>query len=219
MELFVAICLIVIGLAVGLLGFKLFRVLLPIAGLIVGATIGYTGIQGIFGTGVTSTTVAVLVAIVFGLVLAILSYAFFDIAVTVLLGLAFSSFFTLFGVVLGLSANGFVVFMLSVAGFIIGLLVALSAPLLAEGLVTFVTAFIGSGLVLGGVFLLGSGVTLVDLHANGVITTVVERVGGSFWWILVWVASAVIMRQVQLRSLFLELFPKELGYSQAASKK
>ena len=50
MELFVAICLIVVGLATGLLGLKLFRVLLTIAGLIIGATIGFTGIQGIFGT-------------------------------------------------------------------------------------------------------------------------------------------------------------------------
>lgn len=219
MELFVAICLIVIGLAVGLLGFKLFRVLLPIAGLVVGASIGYTGIQGIFGTGVTSSTVAVLVAIVFALVLAVLSYAFFDVAVTVLLGLAFSSFFALFGIALGLSANGFVVFMLSVTGFIVGLLVASSSPLLAEGLVTFATAFIGSGLILGGIFVIGGGASLADMHANGVINTVVQRVDNSFWWILVWVAGAVILRQVQLHSLFLEIFPKELDYTHAASKK
>lgn len=76
MELFVAVCLVVIGLAVGLLGLKLFRILLPIAGLALGAVIGFTGIQGVFGTGPASTTVAVLTAIVFALVLAVLSYAF-----------------------------------------------------------------------------------------------------------------------------------------------
>lgn len=219
MELFVAICLIVIGLAVGLLGLKLFRVVLPIAGLVVGATVGYSGIQGIFGTGVTSTTIAILVAIVFGLVLAVLSYSFFDIAITVLLGLAFSSFFTLLGIALGLSANGFVVFMLSVAGFIIGLKVAFSSPLVAEGLVTFVTAFVGAGLLLGGVFLLSGGASLADMHANGVISTVVQRLYDSFWWVLVWIALAIIMRYIQLRSLFLELFPASLGYSQSSATK
>ena len=219
MELFVAICLIVIGLAVALMRLKLFRVMLPIAGLVVGATVGYSGIQGIFGTGVTSTTIAILVAIVFGLVLAVLSYSFFDIAITVLLGLAFSSFFTLLGIALGLSANGFVVFMLSVAGFIIGLKVAFSSPLFAEGLVTFVTAFVGAGLLLGGVFLLSGGASLADMHANGVISTVVQRLHDSFWWVLVWIALAIIMRYIQLRSLFLELFPASLGYSQSSATK
>lgn len=212
MELFVAICLIVIGLAVGLLGLKLFKVLLPIAGLVVGATVGFTGIQGIFGTGVTSTTIAILVACVVGLLLAILSYSFFDIALVVLMALAVSSLFTLLGVALGLSANGFVVFMLSLSGFIVGLVVALASPLLTESIVTLVTSFIGAGFILGGVFLLSSGVSLSELHDNGVIATVAHRVHSSFWWVLVWVSGAIIMRHLQLRSLFLDLFPEHLAY-------
>ncbi|MGB4762201.1 MAG: hypothetical protein WBP12_02470 [Candidatus Saccharimonas sp.] len=212
MELFVAVCLIVIGLAVGLLGLKLFRVLLPVAGLVAGATIGYTGFQGIFGTGVASTTVAVLVAIVFGLVLAVLSYAFFDIALAVLMGAALSSLFTLLGVALGLSANGFVVFLLSVSGFIIGITLALSSGLLTESLVTLVTAFVGTGFILGGVFLLSSGISMNDLATNGIIASVAQRVDTSFWWVLVWIAGAVVMRHIQLRSLFLEIFPENLAY-------
>lgn len=212
MELFVAICLIVVGLTVGLLGLKLFRVLLPIVGLITGATIGFSGFQGIFGTGVTSTTIAVLVAIVFGLVLAVLSYAFFDTALAVLLGLAFSSIFTLFGVALGLSASGFIVFLLSVSGFIIGLTFARSSVFLTESLVTLVTAFIGTGFILGGIFLLSSGVNLQEMNTNGVIATVSHRVNGSFWWVLVWISGAVLLRQAQLHSLFLEIFPKNLAY-------
>lgn len=218
MELFVAVCLIVIGLSVGLLGLKLFRVLLPVAGLVAGATIGYTGIQGIFGTGVTSTTIAVLVAIVFGLVLAVLSYAFFDIALAVLMGLAVSSLFTLFGVALGLSTNGFVVFLLSVSGFIIGITLAVSSGVLTESLVTLATAFVGMGFVLGGVFVLSSGISMNDLATNGVIASVAQRVDTSFWWVLVWIAGAVIMRHIQLRSLFLEIFPKHLGYDSVAKK-
>lgn len=218
MEIVIATCLIVVGLTIGLLGLGLFRLMLPLAGFIVGGIVGFTGIQGIFGTGVTSTTIAVLVACVLGLVLALLSYAFFNVALVVLVGLAFSSLFTLLAVALGLSANGFVVFMLSVAGFIIGAQLALSAPLLGASLVSLVTALVGAGLVLAGLFVLGSSVSVAELHANGVIATVAERVSNSFWWLLVWIASAVIMRTVQLSSLFAELFPEELSYHEEARK-
>jgi large-conductance mechanosensitive channel len=90
MEIFLAICLLVLGLLVGLFGYKLFKVIMPVAGLIIGASIGFTGFQGVFGTGVTSTTLAVLVAVVFGLALAGLSFAFFDIALVIFMGLAMS---------------------------------------------------------------------------------------------------------------------------------
>lgn len=219
MELFVAVCLIVIGLAIGLLGLKLFKALLPIAGLVIGATVGFTGIQGIFGTGATSTTVAVLVACVVALVLAILSYAFFDIALAVMTGLAFSSIFTLFGVALGLSANGFVVFLLSVAGFIIGITLALSSVFLTESIVTLATAFIGTGFILGGIFLLGTSTSFQDMQANGVIATVAERASNSFWWVLVWIAGAIIMRYIQLRTMLLELIPGQFAYSAKPVKK
>jgi len=218
MEILSAIILIVVGLAVGLLGYKLFRVLLPIAGLVVGAVVGFTGIQGIFGTGVTSTTIAILVAIVVALVLGVLSYAFFDIALTVLMGLALSSLFVLFGVALGLSHEGFVVFLLSVTGFILGIVLATSSAFLAENLVTLVSGFVGAGFILAGIFLLGSGVHLQDLHDKGIIVSVAERVSSSFWWALVWVAGAIVMRHIQLRTMFLELFPEKLAYTTKKAK-
>lgn len=219
MEIFFAIVLIVIGLAVGLLGYKLFRILLPIAGLVVGAVVGFTGIQGIFGTGVTSTTVAVLVAIVLAIVLGVLAYTFFDVALTVMMGLALSSLFVLFGVALGLSHDGFLVFLLSVTGFILGVVLATSSAFLAENLVTLVSGFVGAGFVLAGVFLLGGGVDLHGLHDRGIIVSVAERVSDSFIWALVWIAGAIVMRHVQLRTLALELFPSELAYHQSKGTK
>lgn len=215
MEMLVAISLVVIGLAVGLFGYKLFKVLMPIAGLMVGATIGFTGFQGIFGTGVTSTTVAILAGIVFGLVLAVLSYAFFDIALVVLMGMAMSAIFTLLGLALGLSANGFVLGLLSLSGFIIGIIAASSSVFLTEGFVTLVTAYIGTGLALAGIFLLGTGVSLQEMYENGVITTASQYASQSFWWIFVWIASFIIMRQIQLRMIAMELFPEEFAYRQS----
>ncbi len=213
MEIFIAVSLIIVGLTVGFLGLKLFKVLLPLAGLLVGAIVGFTGIQGIFGTGVTSTTIAVLVAIVFGLVLALLSYAFFDIALVILVGLGMSSLFTVIGIALGLSSNGLVISLLSISGFIIGMHFALLSPLLSVNLVTLATAFAGMGFLLAGIFLLGSSVSLEELGSNGVITTVANRVDNSFWWVFVWIAGVIIMRITQLNRFFEGVFPEHLGYN------
>lgn len=210
-----AISLIVLGVAVGLLGFQLFRVLLPLAGLAAGAIIGFTGVQGIFGTGVVSTTVAVIVAIVIALILGMLSYLFFDIAVNVYAGVVFASLFALLGIALGLSENGFVVTLLSIAGFIIGLMMALSAATLSVNLVTLVAGMLGMGFVLGGVFLLSGSVTSEMLHDDGVIRSVAAHVDQSFLWVMVWIAGGLIFNNAQLAALKYELFPEELRYKQS----
>ncbi len=218
MEIAVAILLVVLGLAVGLTGYKLFRAVMPIAGLVVGATIGFTGFQGIFGTGPISSTIAILVAVVFGLVLALLSYAFFDIALVIFMGIAMASLFTQLGLTLGLSSTGFVLGMLSLAGFIIGLVLASSAPFLAENLVSLVTAYVGSGLVLAGVFLLVSKVNLQMMIDHGILNTVATHAASSWLWVVAWIAAIVIMRQVQLSSLLQEIFPENLQYKSKQRK-
>lgn len=212
MLILTAVGLIVVGLAVGLLGFKLFRVLLPLAGLVAGAVIGFSGFQGLFGSGVISTTISILVAIVFGLVLAILAYSFFEIALVVFSGLVVSSLFVLLGVALGLSANGVIVTLLSIAGFVIGLILASSTVYLGENIVTFVTSFLGFGLILGGVFLLSGGVTLEEIQTHGVVATIAQKVESSFLWLFVWVAGGVIFRYLQLGTMNLGMFPKEYEY-------
>lgn len=209
-----AISLILLGVAVGLLGYQLFRVLLPIAGLVAGAIIGFTGVQGIFGTGVVSSTVAVVVAVVFALVLALLSYLFFDLAVTVFAGVVFASLFSLLGVALGLDENGFVVTMLAIAGFIIGLMMALSSGMLSVNLVTLVSSFLGMGFILGGVFLLGGGVTTEMLSNEGVIRSVAMNVDQSFLWVLVWITGAIVFNYAQLAAVAYEMFP-ELRYKES----
>ncbi len=207
-----AIGLIVLGLAVGLFGYSLFRVLLPVAGLVVGAVIGFTGVQGIFGTGVASTTVAVVVAALFAVVMAALSYLFFDIAVIVYAGAVFASLFTLLGVGLGLSANGFVLTLLAVAGFILGIMLASSSGLFTQGLVMLITGFVGTGFILGGVFLLTGGVTTQMLQEQGVISSVASQVNQSFLWVLVWITGAMVFRYIQMGTYLYQVFPEHLSY-------
>lgn len=208
-----AISLIVIGVTVGLLGFQLFRVLLPVAGLVAGIIIGFTGVQGLFGTGVTATTIAVIAAVVFGLVMALLSYMFFDIALAVFLGVLFASVFALFGVALGLQENGFVVALLSVAGFIIGLLMVSSVVTSVNAVVT-VSGFLGAGYILAGVFLLAGGIETQQLLDNGVLKSLAQEVGSSFFWVLIWIGGGVAFRYFQMATLRYEVYP-ELMYKES----
>lgn len=208
-----AISLIIIGVVVGLLGYQLFRLLLPIAGLVAGSIIGFTGVQGLFGTGVTATTIAVIVAVVFGLVMALLSYLFFDIALAVFLGVLFASVFALFGVALGLQENGFVVALLSIAGFIIGLLMVSSVVTSVNAVVT-VSGLLGAGYILAGVFLLAGGIEAQQLLDSGVLKSLAEEVGSSFFWVLIWIGGGVAFRYFQMATLRYEVYP-ELMYKES----
>lgn len=69
MEIFLAICLLVLGLLVGLFGYKLFKSDYASRWTNHRCINRLHWLPGVFGTGVTSTTLAVLVAVVFGLAL------------------------------------------------------------------------------------------------------------------------------------------------------
>src|SRR6478735_4528616 len=113
--LILSVLLIAIGLVVALLGVKLFRLLLPIMGLVTGFMAGFIGMQAVFGTGVVATSVAILVAIILGVLLALLSFAFFDIAVIIYIAMLGAAVFTYVGVAVGLNEEGFLVFLLALA--------------------------------------------------------------------------------------------------------
>jgi hypothetical protein len=192
-----AILLMTIGLVVSLLGFKLFKVLLPIVGLVTGSMIGYTGFQGLYGTGTVSTTVAVFVALAVGMLLAILSFVFFEIAVIVISGIIVASLFSFLSISLGLGANGFVVFLLSLAGFIIGINVAVSRPLSASFVMT-ITSMAGVSFILASIFLIAGDVSLTQLQNDGVIRSVLRVVDQSFLWLFVWLAGTIVARSSQM---------------------
>lgn len=213
----IAILLMAIGLAVSLLGFRLFRVLLPVVGLVSGTMIGFSGFQGIFGTGAVSTTVAVFVAISVGLLLAILSFVFFEIAVIVLSGIIGASILSYLAISLGLGANGFVVMLLSLAGFIIGINLASSKPL-AASFVMSITSMAGVAFILASVFLIAGNVSLDELQNQGVISSVLKVVDQSFLWLFVWLAGSVFAHNAQMsiaRSKMASAITQEYQFKQA----
>lgn len=214
----VALTLIATGLLAGLLGFKLFRVLLPLMGLVGGSVVGFVGFQTLFGTGVVSTTVAVFVAVVVGFVLALLSFLYFKIAVVAYTALLGASVFSFLGAALGFAENGFILTLLSISGIAIGIIIATQAAF-SERLIVLVTAFLGAALILEGLFLIFGNVNLEQLHEQGAIASVIAAVDQSFLWLFVWLAGGIAMAHFQTSILVRKVLDDQFQFELLESKR
>lgn len=205
--------LIVLGLISAFVGFKLFRILLPIIGLIAGIVVGFTGVQATFGSGFFSTTVAVIMAIIVGLIMALLSFFFIELALKILSIVIWASVFTFFGTVIGLQDAGFIMFLLGLAGGIIGLLVA-SMGNLTTGFVVILTSLVGSAYVFAGIMLLVGGTSIDQLTNTGVTKTIIETVDQSIIWLFAWLGASMFAASVQSANLRKEFFGDTFEYTQ-----
>lgn len=208
-----ATILIAAGVIACTLGAKLFKLLLPLIGFITGFMVGFLGFQGVFGAGAVSSVMAVLIALVFGLLLAILSYAFFDIAVKVFAVAVGASAFSYLGVALGLSADGFVVFLMTIAGGILAGIYAFKNNI-SPGMIIAVTSLLGVAYILVGLMLAVGNVTLDDIAQTGVVPTLVRVVDQSFLWFFVWVGGSLISMQLQRRLLIANLVSRAFEYDE-----
>lgn len=182
--------LILLGGLTALLGQRLFRLLLPIAGLVVGIMVGFGGVQAVFGTGVISLSIAILMAVIVGVIMAILSFAFYELAVVILVAMLGATALTYLGVAIGLEDNGFILFLLGLTGAVLGIVMSAGSGL-SVSLVFAVTAFLGTALVLGGVMIFAGEITLDQLQDQGVLRSVIDTVDQSFVWFFVWLAGSV----------------------------
>lgn len=207
----VAAALIILGAVFALMGQKLFRLLLPVVGFIVGLMVGFGGVQGVFGTGAVSLTIAIVMALIVGVIMALLSFAFYDLAVTILVGLLGASVLTYLGIALGLQDNGFILFLLSLSGFIIGVMLA-AGGMVSVPLIFAATAFLGVAMVLAGTFLLVGELSLDDLNEDGIVRSVVSVVDQSFLWLFVWLAGSIIAMNVQVKLAAQEFMSDDFAY-------
>ncbi len=201
----VAVLFMIVGGVAALAGYKLFRILLPILGLFAGFAVGFSGMQAVFGTGGVSFVLSVITALIVGLILALLSYAYFKIAIVVMAALVGAAVMATLAHAIGLNEDGFLTFMLSVAGAIIaGVLVA--ALSLEKDLVIIVSAMVGVALIFVGLFLLVSDLTLEELHDNGIRQSFKEVVDTHFVWMLAWLGGTLLSVVVQYRTALLEFY-------------
>ena len=215
--LIVSTLLIAIGLVVALLGVKMFRLLLPLIGLVTGAMAGFIGVQAVFGVGAVATAIAVVVAIIMGLLFAFLSFAFFDLAVIVYVAMLGAAVFSYDGIALGLSQDGFLVFMLAVTGFLLAATWA-SRGGVSLRIVMALTAFTGTAYVLVGIMLLVGNVSIDELNNSGVAATIIRVVDQSFLWFLVWVGGSLVAQQLQQRAAFNDLLTTSFEYNDKERK-
>ena len=197
--IFVAAALVIVGVAIALLGERAFRVVLPIIGFIAGIMVGYSGIQAVFGIGIISFPIAIITALLVGAILGALSYLYFDLAIVLLVSVITGYGAMYLGIALGLSDNGFWLGLLTFAGAILGLAVAMMLPM-GQSLVVVVTSFYGVAMVLAGLFLVGGSVTADQLQ-HGILATVTDRVHDHFMWILIWTGASLVACYIQIAAI------------------
>lgn len=207
----VALLLLATGVLVAFTGHKLFKIMLPLLGLVGGMMVGFSGFQAVFGKGAISTTIAIFVAFIVGLLMALLSFLFFELALILYVAILFGSLFTYLGIALGLGNSGFVMFMLSLAGFFVGLSVAGNIGF-STRFVIALTSFAGVALILASIFLIAGHISVDQLHQDGIIATVVKVVDQSFLWVFVWLGGSLLAMQVQHRVLLLDVLANKYEY-------
>ena len=148
---------------VALFGYRLFLVLLPIWGFLVGIALGAHSVQALFGDGFLSTATSWVVGFFVGLLFALLSYFFWYVAVLLLAGEL--------GYAIAVGFLGAVGLDLDVITWIIGIVVAIAFAIgamllnLQKAIVIIATAVTGAaGVVATFLFLLG------DLDASDTVT-------------------------------------------------
>lgn len=209
--LFVAAALVVIGAAVALMGERAFRVLLPILGFVAGIMVGFSGVQAIFGIGVVSLPIAIIVGVLVGALMAVLSYLFFSLAVTIYAAVLLAYGFMYLGIALGLGDNGFWLTLMAFAGGVLGLAVASMLPL-GRSLVIFVTSFFGVAMILAGVLLAAGSISLDQLQNSGILRAVNSTVNDQLIWLFVWVGGGLIASQIQIGVIERELMSSKYSY-------
>ncbi len=210
----IATGLILLGGISALLGVKVFRLLLPLLGFVSGVMVGFGGVQAVFGTGVISTTIAVVMAVIIGAIMALLSFMFYELAIIILSMMLGASFMTYLGVAVGLENAGFVLFLLGLSGAILGFLLSAGSNL-AVSFVIVGTAMLGVAYILAGVLLLVGSLSLDDLSNGGIVQSVVQTVDQSFLWLLVWIGGTIVAMQVQSAALMQEFMDNRYEYTVA----
>jgi len=153
-----------IGLAWAFYGLKLFTILLPIWAFFFGLVMGAQWGQDVFGQGFFSSVLSWGIGLIFGLVLAAISYFWYYAAIVILAGAAGYSLGVGFFEYIGLGTGVIAI----VVGLIIGAVFAIGTFLLGVPvlLVMIFSAFTGAAAVVNGVLILLGTIKLADVDVG-----------------------------------------------------
>jgi Domain of unknown function (DUF4203) len=186
----VGIVAIAIGILACFAGYRVFRIVLPILGFIVGLGFGAQLAATFFGApyldSVTSWVVAILVGLVFATI------AFFWWYISVALTIAGLGYAIGYGGAIGAGADASTA---NIAGLVVAVVLALAAIVLRipAAIVIVMSAFWGASAIVGGALVLLGRIEVVDLR-NGSVDVVI---GESVLLLAAWLVLAVIGIAVQ----------------------
>jgi hypothetical protein len=212
-----SILLLILGIVTAVSGLKLFRVLLPIVGFVSGIMVGFGGVQGVFGVGAVSTAVALIMAVIVGCVMALLSFLFFEIAVIILITILGASVFSYLAVAIGLGNNGFLLFMLTVAGGILGFILSTTSGI-SRTLVIYGTSMLGVIFILASVLLLVGTVSVDQLLNQGIVRTVLDVVDQEFIWLLVGLGGTLLAGSIQKQTATYVVFDDSYQFKEVKAR-
>jgi hypothetical protein len=186
-----------VGAALCFAGIRLFLILLPVWGAVVGFVFGATAVTAAFGEGFLSTALGIVAGVVAGLVMAVLSYLFYGGAVLILggslgylLAIAVMDVFGIGGLV------AFLVALVAAGVFAVGFL-ALDMPV---WLAVWGTAIGGATAIVGGLALLLGRVPLSALD-GGTLGAALADTQWPWLWFLAVIGLSVAGAVIQTRTV------------------
>jgi hypothetical protein len=203
--LFLALFAFVIGLAVCFVGYRVFLVMLPIWGFFAGLWLGAEGIALLLGEGFLATTTGWVVGFILGLVMAVLSYAFYTAGVAIV-SFGFGAAFAV-GLLRAIGIDSDI--LLLIAGGINGVVFAGLTLLLnlQKYVIIVITAIAGANAIVLAPLLLAERVSLEDLETAG--SAIEPILADSWFWLVVWLAVALAGLVVQVRTNRTYTFTRE----------
>jgi hypothetical protein len=209
---FEAICFGIVALLMGLAmlfaGFRLFLLLLPVWGFLVGFFVGASALAWLLGDSFLATFMGWAVGFILGLILAILSYLFYLAGVAIIAGSI--------GYALGSGLVFLVSDDLTVLAFIVGLVAAIIVAIVTLSLnlqklvLIAITSIGGASAIFTSLMLIFNQIELSDIGTNPV-RAVIDQ---SIFWFLLWLGLAGLGFATQfITSADYELEPPESGRS------
>jgi hypothetical protein len=178
-----SILLVILGVLLLFSGYMFFRILLPIWGFVTGFILGAGAVSALVGGGFLGTLASWIIGLLFGILLAVLSYAIYSLGVA-LLGASVGAW--LMGALLlalGVSPSGFI-FTLLVIAMAIFFGIGAIALRVQKFLIILLTSIGGANALILSVLLLFGQVTLVGMQIGDPMRNVLQD---SFFWLTIWV--------------------------------
>lgn len=193
MDIVLGILALIAGIAVCLMGLRLFFFMLPILGFVAGFLGGAALVTALLGDRFLATVLGIIVGLVLGLIFSAVSWLYWYIGVVLAAGSAGGALgavlFAAFGV-----DNGWVLFFVAV---IVGALFILAAMVSAYPiyLVAITTALQGAALAIGGLLLVIDRIDRDEFASNAVW----QRINDNWILWILWIVGAFIGLAAQLQ--------------------